>query len=213
MGRGEKVILENCVVEDTLVFASGENAGGMIGSASQVSLLSCFQLGASGNASSQVVTSNSGGAGGLIGVALDVLKVSKSGVEGGRMETREKEGCGGGIVGKSLTGELFFSQTYVTERCSVFSTNSGGFGGCLEGEGSLNMEHCFSLANLQEQEGSGKAIGVFGMSGNHSISSCKFTQTNFSIFFLSFLDSLSFFSSKKASLQVTQVKKKEKKEG
>ena len=167
------MILENCVVGDTLVSASGENAGGMIGSGYCVSLLSCFQLGMSGNPSSKVVTSKSGGAGGLAGVVSESFKVEESGVEGGRVETRERESCGGGVVGKSLSEELFFSRTYVTDRTTVFSSKSAGLAGCLEGAGSLEMEHCFSLASPQGEEAQGQVIGVFDMRGNHSISSCK----------------------------------------
>ena len=199
MGRGEKVMLENCVVEDTVVFASGENGGGMVGRGSEISLFSCFQLGRSGNASSQVVSCESGGGGGLVGVVSESLKVEGSGVEGGRVETRGRGGCGGGVVGKFLSGELSFSQTYLNQRVTLSSTNTGGFGGCLEGEGSLTMQHCFSLSTLQAQKTEGQAFGVFGMKGNHSISFCnsksKQKKQKLSFFFgLNTFDSLSIFS-------------------
>ena len=211
IGRGEKVTLENCVAQDTVVFASGGNAGGMIGNGSFVSFLSCFQKGGIRNMWSGVVISESGGAGGLIGFASEKLEVKKSGLEGGRVNSRGKQGSGGGIVGRFKSGRLSFSLTYVSEKVRIRSSNSGGIGGILEGEGSVRMENCFSLASVEGEGDKGRAFGVFGMKGTHTLSSCNlFLTFPFSAYYFDPLSCLEVCSEERLRKLKERRKKKER---
>ena len=151
-------LIQYCHVQDTIVTAIGDCAGGLVGEIIRGCLIHSYQLGVLSNPTVLIVSAANQTAGGLVGI-LEMAAVCECGIERGLVASKNNSG---GVVGQ-ISGLTNLTQVYATSLVTVqaYLLNIGGLiGSILCSQSPTSLTDSYSAANVIPAPNSGGLIGA-----------------------------------------------------